>query len=112
MHTKTHLSKGRPVAAEIIRFNAYGVTAVDLFNERDEAFLEFLHEGPSATAARIPDLTAVAEQNLVELLGEWWQEHAGAISALPVHRRLRDVRSELLHTFAETLVPIGVNRSR
>ncbi|MEV6864877.1 class I SAM-dependent DNA methyltransferase [Streptosporangium subroseum] len=108
---RAHLYGGVPkteVAAEIDRFNAYGVNAVDLFNERDEDYLEFLPEGPSATAARIPDLAAVREQALAKALGEWWQEHTSVISTLPVRRRLRDVRSKLLHTFAETLVPMGV----
>ncbi|MEU8279432.1 N-6 DNA methylase [Microbispora bryophytorum] len=108
---RAHLYGGVPkteVAAEIHRFNAYGVNAVDLFIERDEEYLDFLPERPLVTAARIPDLTAAREQELAKVLGEWWQEHTRAISALPVYRRLRDVRSELLRTFAETLVPIGV----
>ncbi|MFF0244338.1 type I restriction-modification system subunit M [Streptosporangium sandarakinum] len=108
---RAHLYGGVPkaeVAAEIDRFNAYGVNAIDLFDERDADYLDFLPEGPSATAARIPDLTAARERVLAEVLEEWWYEHRSVISVLPAHRRLRDVRSKLLRTFDETLVPIGV----
>jgi type I restriction enzyme M protein len=108
---RAHLYGGVPraeVADKLGLFNAYGISALQLFDERDENYLEFLPEGPKATAERIPELAAKRERALTDAMDTWWADNTPVISLLPKHRRLRDVRSALLKSFAQTLVPMGI----
>jgi len=108
---RAHLYGGVPraeVAAQIGRFNAYGIPAIQLFVERDEDYLDFLPEGPRATADRIPGLAAPREAKLKDAFGQWWATHTAAISKLPETKRLMDLRAELVDGFTEALVQLGV----
>ncbi|MFE3988282.1 N-6 DNA methylase [Nocardia tengchongensis] len=108
---RAHLYGGVPraeVAARIEKFNAYGVPAVQLFAERDEHYLEFLPEGPDATAVRIPALTAARESDLLAAFDTWWSAHAASLSTLPATKRLMTLREDLLASFTIALVPLGV----
>ncbi|MRH91578.1 N-6 DNA methylase [Nocardia sp. SYP-A9097] len=108
---RAHLYGGVPrieVAARIDEFNAYGVPAVQLFAERDEHYLDFLPEGPEATAARLPALTAAREAELMTAFDAWWSTHAAILSTLPETKRLMTLRDDLVGTFTAALVPLGV----
>jgi type I restriction enzyme M protein len=41
-------------------------------------------------------------------LGSWWAAHAARIAELPTRRDLNAVRSEVLNTFVDALLPLGI----
>jgi type I restriction enzyme M protein len=47
-------------------------------------------------------------QEVRDALAAWWVAHAGRLAELPVRRDLNTVRNELLDTFTQALLPLGV----
>ncbi|SFD15806.1 N-6 DNA methylase [Streptomyces aidingensis] len=110
---RAHLYGGVPkseVAAHQPLFNAFNVDPSDLFAERpgDDAYYDFLPEGPEATAARIPELTAAREAKMTSAYATWWAEHSPLFADLATHRKLRFLRRKLLHSFTEALRGPGI----
>lgn len=108
---RAHLHGGAPkaeVAPKAEQLAAYGIDAGKLFVERDADYYDFPAEGYEAMAARIPELAASREHELVDAYGTWWAKHEYRIIELPVARRLATTRTELLESFTEVLLPVGV----
>lgn len=108
---RAHLYGGVPrteVIAQQDRFSSFGIPVTELFTERDERYLDFLPEGPEATAARIPELAAARAAELGNAFDDWWTSHTPVISELPNTRHLMNLRAALVDGFTEALAPLGV----
>lgn len=108
---RAHLYGGVPrteAEAQLKGFEAYGIPLSELFTERDREYLDFLPEGPRATAARIPQLTAAREGELAEAFKQWWAQHTDVISNLSTSQRMMDLRTKLVDGFREAMTPLGV----
>ncbi len=108
---RAHLHGGVPkaeVAAKAEQFAAYGIDVGQLFAERDADYYDFPTEGHETVAARIPDLAAARERELVEAYDTWWGKHEHRLVDLPETKRLMKARTELLDSFGTDLLPVGV----
>ncbi|MDH6700309.1 class I SAM-dependent DNA methyltransferase [Streptomyces sp. MAA16] len=110
---RAHLYGGVPKAETEARadaFAAYGVDLSSLFAPRadDDAYVDFLPEGPDATAERIPALAAAKEGELREAYGKWWTEQAEHFTHLRVDQRPMQLREHLLSGFSKAIEPVGV----
>ncbi len=110
---RAHLYGGVPVAEVAARealFRAYGVDATELFAVRDEdpAYYDFLAEGPDATAARIPMLTATKEAELRDAYEAWWAARSPLFAELVGDQRLMKLRSGLLDSFRDAIGAVKV----
>ncbi|GGZ65999.1 type I restriction-modification system subunit M [Streptomyces bluensis] len=110
---RAHLYGGVPTAEIEIKaglFHAYGIDIADLFERRedDEDYVDFLPEGPEATAARIPELAAPKEAQVRETYEEWWAEQAGGFTALIGHQELLPLRGRLVKGFTKALRDVGM----
>ncbi|GAA4552753.1 type I restriction-modification system subunit M [Amycolatopsis samaneae] len=108
---RAHLHGGVPkaeVAAKKDRFAAYGIEAAELFAERDADYYDFMTEGYHATAARIPELAEPCERELSDAYDTWWGKHEYRLVELPDTKRLMTTRAELLVSFIEDLLPVGI----
>ncbi|WP_280303349.1 type I restriction-modification system subunit M [Nocardia abscessus] len=103
---RAHLHGGVPrteVDAAAPRFAAFGVDVHTLFAEHDDDYLNFLVEGPDATIARLPELTAPREAELWKAFHAWWDEYVKLLVELPDTRLLMALRQDLLGSFAIAL---------
>lgn len=110
---RAHLYGGVPkseIEAKAKLFEAYGVDASALFAPRadDEEYVDFLSEGPEATAARVPELAAPKEAALRETYDKWWSEQTAHFAALIANQRLMTLRDQLVSDFTETMGKPGV----
>ncbi|MGW0034188.1 N-6 DNA methylase [Streptomyces sp. NPDC003314] len=110
---RAHLYGGVPkveIEAKAELFEAYGVDASELFAVRadDEEYVDFLPEGPEATAERIPALAAPKEAALREMYEQWWAEQAAHFSALAENQRLMALRERLVSGFTKAVGTAGV----
>lgn len=110
---RAHLYGGVPKAeidAEKEAFEAYGVDLPSLFAPRadDEDYVDFLPEGPEATAERIPGLAAAKERELGEAYEKWWAEQAEHFSNLSVDRQPMRLRERLVAGFRAAIEPVGI----
>jgi type I restriction enzyme M protein len=117
---RAHLYGGVPkaeVEAKAELFASYGVDVRTLFvegesregrEEWDDDYYDFLPEGPEATAARIPELTAVREATLRDAYGTWWEEHAPRFAELTEHRKLMRLRGSLMSGFTRAVGGAGL----
>ncbi|WP_409469535.1 type I restriction-modification system subunit M [Streptomyces sp. HC307] len=110
---RAHLYGGVPTAEiepKAGLFHAYGIDIADLFARRedDEDYVDFLPEGPEATAARIPGLAAPKEAQVRETYERWWAEQAGGFTALIGHHELLPLRGRLVKGFTKALRDVGM----
>ncbi|WP_371644361.1 type I restriction-modification system subunit M [Streptomyces sp. NBC_00597] len=108
---RAHLHGGVPkaeVAAKAKQFAAYGVDVANLFVEQDADYYDFPTGGCEATAGRITELVSSKERELTDAYDTWWVKHVHRIIALPNDQQLMKTRNELLETFAEDLLTVGV----
>ncbi|MBO0803551.1 MAG: SAM-dependent DNA methyltransferase [Nocardiopsaceae bacterium] len=110
---RAHLHGGVPeaeVAAAEGTFAAFGIRVGDLFapSERRPGYLDFLPEGPEATAQRLADLAGPREAELRAAYRAWWDEHAKLLVELPDTRQLSKVRADLLDSFTKAVVDFGI----
>ncbi|MFF4804623.1 N-6 DNA methylase [Streptomyces sp. NPDC001351] len=110
---RAHLYGGVPVAEiepKTGTFRAYGVEVTDLFARRDHdpEYVDFLPEGPEATAARITTLTAPKEARVREAFDEWWSQQEPHITALIGNPKLLRLRARLVQGFTEAQRGVGV----
>ncbi|MFD3312144.1 N-6 DNA methylase [Streptomyces sp. NPDC058694] len=110
---RAHLYGGIPTAeieprAEL--FRAYGIEVTDLFAPRtdDEAYVDFLPEGPEAIAARIPALAAPKEAEARAAYEKWWAQQTPRFTALIGHSELLPLRAHLVKGFTEALRDVGM----
>ena len=112
---RAHLNGGIPaseVAASSDLLTAHGLGPAQFLINRDEQYFDF-----------VPDLTERAEIRSwverdegvkardLELIAEfesWWSRSQHLILGLPVGGDLMKIRAELLDTFREALVPVGL----
>lgn len=109
---RAHLYGGIPkseVTARAWQFSAFGIDAEQqLFRPKDAEYVAFPEAGYEATAARIPELAREREVELEAAFDEWWKEHRERIEKLPEHGKLWETREDLLTTFGEALVSVGL----
>ncbi|MGH3834369.1 MAG: N-6 DNA methylase [Pseudonocardiaceae bacterium] len=108
---RAHLHGGVPkveVAAKVAQFAAYGIDVAELFAERDTDYYDFPPEGYEAMAARIPELAAPRERELADAYDTWWTKHEYRIVELPDTKRLTKTRAEMLESFTDDLLSVGV----
>ncbi|MFF9488569.1 N-6 DNA methylase [Streptomyces sp. NPDC014676] len=110
---RAHLYGGVPkteIDAKKEAFRAYGVELPSLFAARadDEDYVDFLPEGPEATAERIPGLAAAKERELGEAYEKWWAEQAEHFSKLNVNRQPMRLRERLVAGFRSAIEPVGI----
>ncbi|MEI5135868.1 class I SAM-dependent DNA methyltransferase [Streptomyces libani] len=110
---RAHLYGGVPkteIEAKAKLFDAYGVDASTLFAPRDgdAEYVDFLPEGPKATAARVPELAVPKEAELSARYGKWWADQAPHFSALSENHRLMDLRTHLVSGFTKAVGSAGV----
>ncbi|MFI6639633.1 N-6 DNA methylase [Streptomyces sp. NPDC050504] len=123
---RAHLQGGVPVAeiearSEIL--GAYGIRNTALFVPRadGEAYVDFLPEGERPDAARLAELAAPREKELLEAFEEWWTTESDAIANLappegPEDDRtdserkaqLARLRADLISTFTQRLGKVGL----
>jgi type I restriction enzyme M protein len=112
---RAHLLGGVPkaeVQAAAGLFDAHGFDPSALFVERDARYFDFR---PDLTG--VADLKAHVEQHAGLLAQEarfkaafaaWWTAHSGRISQLPQTKALMALRADLLASFEQALVPVGL----
>ncbi|MGW8066448.1 N-6 DNA methylase [Streptomyces ziwulingensis] len=110
---RAHLYGGVPRAEIDARreaFSSYGVDLLSLFAKRpdDDAYVDFLPEGPDTTAERIPGLAAAKESELRERYEEWWAKQAEHFTHLTVDRKPMRLRERLLADFRKAIEPVGI----
>lgn len=108
---RAHLHGGvsrAEVAVRLEQFAMYGIDVTTLFAERDVDYYDFPAGGYEAVAARIPELAAPMERDLADVYDTWWAKHVHRIIDLPNDKQLMKTRNELLETFAEDLLAVGV----
>ncbi|MEU7383065.1 class I SAM-dependent DNA methyltransferase [Streptomyces sp. NPDC042207] len=110
---RAHLYGGVPKAeidARAELFSSYGVDLLSLFAPRadDEEYVDFLLEGPDATAERIPGLAAAKEGELREAYEKWWAEQAEHFTHLTVDRQPMRLRERLVDGFRAAIEPVGI----
>ncbi|MFJ8468555.1 type I restriction-modification system subunit M [Streptomyces swartbergensis] len=110
---RAHLYGGVPKAevdAKKETFEAYGVDLPSLFAVRadDEDYVDFLPEGPDATAERIPGLAAAKEGEMGTAYEKWWAEQAEHFTHLTVDRQPMQLRERLVAGFRRAIEPVGI----
>ena len=112
---RAHLHGGVPEAetrAHAGSFAAYGIEVDSLFSaaERTRGYRDFPPDGWQGVVDEIPGLTADKRKQLSDALDDWWDRHVKHIVELPTTGpgRVMDTRRELLGSFADALVPLGV----
>ncbi|WP_421107804.1 N-6 DNA methylase [Streptomyces sp. NEAU-S77] len=110
---RAHLYGGVPKAEIDTRaklFRSYGVDISALFAERaeDGEYVDFLTEGPEATAERIPQLAAEKERELSEAYRTWWAKQSEHFTALSEDGKLMWLRERLLGGFKEAIGGVDV----
>ena len=103
------MPKAEVAAAESL-FATFGIRGARLFDptERAVGYLDFLPEGPGATAARLVDLATPRESELRRAYRACWDEHTKLIVELPDTRQLPKVRADLLDSFIEAIAGFGI----
>jgi len=112
---RAHLVGGVPKAevdAQMPVFRAHGFDPMTLFSERDPKYLDFKPElqVKADIKARIEADTLVKAQEarLTAAYDAWWNANRERIVALPETNDLMALRSSLLKTFEDALVPVGL----
>ncbi|WP_405012214.1 N-6 DNA methylase [Kitasatospora sp. NBC_01539] len=90
------------------RFSAFGIAPADLFVQKDLDYFSFPADGYEAAAERIHDLAAPSEQRFVGHCHWWWEEAGARIADLAGTRRLFMLRSRLMASFRERLLPLEI----
>lgn len=114
-NVRAHLSGGVPkaeVKAKKVLFEAHGLDARRLLNERDESTLGF---GPQVTS-KAAIKTAIEsdagvldkERQLASAVDGWWSASASALAELPTSKELMKARAALLSSFETALRPVGL----
>lgn len=112
---RAHLLGGVPraeVAAQADLFAAHGFDPAHLLVEKDARYFDFRPElnGNGALKARVETDTGVLnkEETLANAFDGWWDTQQARIAALPETKALMTLRAELLASFGEALVPVGL----
>jgi type I restriction enzyme M protein len=110
---RAHLLGGVPkaeVEARADLFAAHGFNPSSLLVERDARYFEFCPElkGYGDLKVRVEAEPGVQDQEtaLIAAFDRWWTEHQGRIGTLPQTQMLMSLRTELLESFEEALVPV------
>lgn len=96
------------VDAEMRKFQVFGIGLADLFMTKGSGYLDFPGCGCEATAARIPDLAAARERDFIDHCRSWWQGAESRIAELAGTSRLLMLRSRLMASLREELLPAGI----
>ena len=112
---RAHLLGGVPkveVQAKSDLFAAHGFDPTHLLVDRDDRYYDFRPELGGAADIKHhvesdPGVQA-REQTLTAAFDAWWADHAGLIASLPETKGLMALRAELLASFEEALVPVGL----
>ncbi|MDO9384481.1 MAG: class I SAM-dependent DNA methyltransferase [Hyphomicrobiaceae bacterium] len=112
---RAHLVGGVPkaeVEATAALFKAHGFDPAYALVERDDKYLDYKPALAKKAELKIlveADAGVKAQEALLFKAFEiWWTEHEAAISALPNTKAVMKLRAELLKSFGEALVPIGL----
>ena len=110
---RAHLHGGVPkaeVTAAEGTFAAFGIRTAHLFSttERRGKYLDFLPEGPDATASQLTSLAEPREAELRAAYQGWWDEHSKLIIELPDTKQLPKVRADLLDSFTTAIAVFGI----
>ncbi|MHC5259750.1 type I restriction-modification system subunit M [Streptomyces sp. UC4497] len=120
---RAHLVGGVPVAeieAKKALFDAYGIDVPDLFEVRDDdpAYVDFPKQERRPDAARLSELASERTQRLWGVFEEWWRSETDQIASLvPAgadrtererKAQLARLRRDLIVSFGERLLPVGV----
>ena len=112
---RAHLIGGVPkaeVTSKAALFKAHGFNPATVLTERDAKYLDF-----KPVFTKKADLKVLVENDagvkvqegaLTKAFEVWWTKYEDAISALPKTEAVMKLRSELLNSFGEALVPIGL----
>lgn len=112
---RAHLLGGVPkaeVEAKRPLFDAVGLDPAVIFADRDERYLELRPEIADrneikAAIERDPGVQARAAE-LRQACDAWWGAHEQLLAAVPGTNNLFDVRAQLLNSFRDALVPVGM----
>lgn len=112
---RAHLAGGVPkaeVEASAQLFAAHGFDPMHLLVERDARYYDFRPElnGSSDLKQHIEADGGIKarEKALNDALDTWWAEHRQRIVQLPETKALMTLRAELLESFGQALVPVGL----
>jgi type I restriction enzyme M protein len=112
---RAHLLGGVPkaeVAAQADLFAAHGFDPMHLLVEKDARYFDFRPElsGSGDIKARVEEDAGVKgkEKALADAFDAWWDKQRARIAALPQTGALMALRTDLLASFAEALVPLGL----
>ncbi|AJE84104.1 Type I restriction-modification system, M subunit [Streptomyces albus] len=98
----------REVEDKIKKFQVFGIGLTDLFETRDLTYLDFPSDGYEATAARIPAFAAARERDFIDRCHSWWWGAESRIAELAGTHRLLMLRSRLMSSFCEELLPTEI----
>src|SRR5690625_3218665 len=110
-----HLIGGVPkaeVAAKQELFDAHGFDPTTVLVDRDDRYYDFKHDlNGNGDLKKIIEHDAgmkAKEKSLSDAFDAWWSEKSGRIVALPDTKQLMSLRADLLESFKQTIVPIGL----
>ncbi|MEH0823869.1 MULTISPECIES: type I restriction-modification system subunit M [unclassified Micromonospora] len=111
---RAHLHGGVPkaeVADKTDLFAAHGFTTDAVFADRDDSYFDFAPAVDRATLAALVTNHAgvrARESSLAAAQDDWWDEHRKLVIELPATQRLMAARTELIESFIDALLPVGL----
>ncbi len=112
---RAHLLGGVPkseVEAKNGLFKAHGFKPSSVFVERDADYYDFAPALNDRSSVRptVEEVFGVREKEaeMSEAFATWWKDNEPRLAGIPETKNVMTVRSELLDTFAEALVPVGI----
>jgi type I restriction enzyme M protein len=112
---RAHLVGGVPKAeieAQRPLFSAHGFEPLHLFVPKDEKYVDFRPDLASKADIKLhidSDDGINGKEGLIrEAFAAWWQEQESRIAALPENKALMALRAELMVSFENTLIPVGL----
>jgi len=112
---RAHLIGGVPkaeVADAGSLLKAHGLNPSSLFVDREETYFDFdpqLTERSQIKQRIESDAGVIAQEKAVQkAFDKWWKKHSPQLRELPVNKQLMKVRNDVLNSFDDALLPVGM----
>ncbi|WP_261995007.1 type I restriction-modification system subunit M [Streptomyces sp. ME109] len=96
------------VEKESHKFRVFGIDPADLLRPKDLDYFSFPTGDGEVAAARIHKLVAPNEQRFIAHCRLWWEGAGARIAELAGTKQLLGLRSRLMASFRERLLPLGI----
>jgi len=114
-NVRAHILGGVPkteVADKQDLLEAHGLAMESLFTDRDDTLYDFIpaldDRGKIRTVIESDAGVLAKEDEMWDVFSDWWEKHEGHIAGLHHQKALRGIRGELIDSFTDALVPVGI----